>query len=393
MCLCVVSVLWHWRTVNSSKCDITKGAHGPPGNLGLQGEVGQKGKKKHNCYWLTKLIMDTLTTGLFGLDFWNFQFILNQNNRCERCPGPGSFSRPKCAVYYDDTWLTQVYVPSGDRGDTCVQCEAFGPPGLPGLLGPKGEHGEWNWFSWRSLKVRALRICSLPFENVLQPLHFCLILPLFQSIHLHLAGPPGPVGGKGEKGQSGTTGQPGRPVSETISTTLHMTSKLDVSRKKLENVKDIRICRWYYSSVHDTFFWPVQGTLGNPGLRGQPGAVGEPGDISLAPGLKGEKGLPGFDGSQGQPGVNGQPGRDGSPGEPGLKGESVSLCLWFKWVITQGIRTTWASLITDDFKKDQQNKKNNRWINFWTLTLRHFLTTSCFGFDIHNFHKQPFIRT
>ena len=164
MCLCVVSVLWHWRTVNSSKCDITKGAPGPPGNLGLQGEVGQKGKKKHNCYWLTKLIMDTLTTGLFGLDFWNFQFILNQNNRCERCPGPGSFSRPKCAVYYDDTWLTRVYVPSGDRGDTCVQCEAFGPPGLPGLLGPKGEHGEWNWFSWRSLKVRALRICSLPFK-------------------------------------------------------------------------------------------------------------------------------------------------------------------------------------------------------------------------------------
>lgn len=31
---------------------------------------------------------------------------------------------------------------SGDRGDTCFQCESSGPPGLPGSQGPKGEHGE-----------------------------------------------------------------------------------------------------------------------------------------------------------------------------------------------------------------------------------------------------------
>lgn len=31
---------------------------------------------------------------------------------------------------------------SGDRGDTCVQCEGSGPPGLPGPEGPKGERGE-----------------------------------------------------------------------------------------------------------------------------------------------------------------------------------------------------------------------------------------------------------
>lgn len=32
----------------------------------------------------------------------------------------------------------------GDRGDTCFECEAFGPPGLPGPQGPKGEPGEYT---------------------------------------------------------------------------------------------------------------------------------------------------------------------------------------------------------------------------------------------------------
>lgn len=32
---------------------------------------------------------------------------------------------------------------SGDKGDTCVQCEGFGPPGLPGPQGPKGDRGKW----------------------------------------------------------------------------------------------------------------------------------------------------------------------------------------------------------------------------------------------------------
>lgn len=31
---------------------------------------------------------------------------------------------------------------SGDKGDTCVQCEGYGPPGLLGPPGPKGERGE-----------------------------------------------------------------------------------------------------------------------------------------------------------------------------------------------------------------------------------------------------------
>lgn len=35
-----------------------------------------------------------------------------------------------------------LYLLLGDKGDTCVQCESFGPPGLPGPQGPKGEHGE-----------------------------------------------------------------------------------------------------------------------------------------------------------------------------------------------------------------------------------------------------------
>lgn len=32
---------------------------------------------------------------------------------------------------------------SGDKGDTCFQCESSGPPGFPGPQGPKGEHGEF----------------------------------------------------------------------------------------------------------------------------------------------------------------------------------------------------------------------------------------------------------
>lgn len=30
----------------------------------------------------------------------------------------------------------------GDQGDTCVQCESFGPPGEPGPQGLKGDRGE-----------------------------------------------------------------------------------------------------------------------------------------------------------------------------------------------------------------------------------------------------------
>lgn len=33
---------------------------------------------------------------------------------------------------------------SGDKGDTCVQCEGTGTPGLPGSPGPKGDTGELN---------------------------------------------------------------------------------------------------------------------------------------------------------------------------------------------------------------------------------------------------------
>lgn len=31
---------------------------------------------------------------------------------------------------------------SGDKGDTCVQCEGTSTPGLPGPPGPKGDTGE-----------------------------------------------------------------------------------------------------------------------------------------------------------------------------------------------------------------------------------------------------------
>lgn len=34
----------------------------------------------------------------------------------------------------------------GEKGDTCIQCSASGPPGLPGTQGPKGNQGSDTWY-------------------------------------------------------------------------------------------------------------------------------------------------------------------------------------------------------------------------------------------------------
>lgn len=40
--VCILSVFLY--TVGAALCNVTKGAVGPPGPLGLQGELGQKGE-------------------------------------------------------------------------------------------------------------------------------------------------------------------------------------------------------------------------------------------------------------------------------------------------------------------------------------------------------------
>lgn len=38
--------------------------------------------------------------------------------------------------------MMDVFFFPGDKGDACVECDGFGPPGLPGPQGSKGEPGE-----------------------------------------------------------------------------------------------------------------------------------------------------------------------------------------------------------------------------------------------------------
>jgi len=48
----------------------------------------------------------------------------------------------KCEWTLDSFLKFHSILIPGDFGDTCVQCESFGPPGASGPEGPKGDRGE-----------------------------------------------------------------------------------------------------------------------------------------------------------------------------------------------------------------------------------------------------------